>query len=53
MKLLNTLSTTLWLALTANATLSAADEVNFYIVAHPDDWQLFMNSTAYNAKESS
>jgi GlcNAc-PI de-N-acetylase len=49
MKLLNTLSITLWLALAANSTASAANEINFYIVAHPDDWQLFMNPTAYNS----
>ncbi len=53
MNLLNTFSMTLWLALAANSTASAANEINFYIVAHPDDWQLFMNPAAYNVKESS
>lgn len=37
---------------TVDDTLSAQsvwwwDEVSFYVVAHPDDWQLFMNPDAY------
>ncbi|ANB16432.1 PIG-L family deacetylase [Dokdonella koreensis] len=35
------------LLLTAATSVSAAPFTTFYVVAHPDDWQLFMNPNAY------
>ena len=38
---------------TYSFSLFAQNETGFYVSAHPDDWQLFMNPNAYNSVKNS